>query len=483
MSVRTRLLAGLIAVTTAVLFMLVGNRVMLMRHYARQRDERHATFVADLLAYELARKVNGLDQKTINTELMSLFVGEPHIAWIAVIDTSNRVRFTTHQKLLSQPDSLTRRVMSDGQQSVIVTHVNLPARAPYKSVQIGYSTSEISRATRTSLYWGLAISFVLIIVVSAVSWLISGMLLKPLTQMQEAAEAISRGNFKKRIPVRSNDVVGRLGNAFNDMAAELDIAAQTMRDKINAATSALESRNHELLEKQRELQDTNRRLHEADELKTHFISIASHELRSPITSIRGFAQTLIDLPFSDQERIRYLRIIEEESSRLAKMIENFLDLSRIEAGRFSLQMEYIDVATLLEKTAETFIMTTQKRVLVQNQPALPPLRADPERLTRALTNLLDNAEKYGGDTIQIAAEQVHHDLHIIVADNGQGIPLEETKRIFERFYRGKSRRGRQRGTGLGLAIVDEIARAHGGSVRCESEQGKGTRIILSLPFE
>ncbi len=482
MRYRAKLLTALVTVTVCVLILLTANRVLLMRSYAKHRDKQHAQFICKYLAYELTREPQPPGAAEINQTLISLFVGEPDIAWIAVIDSAGIVRFSTHEKLLGMIDSLAYQAMeSNGFRNIQPVEYDLSPYSAYAAIQIGYSFTETSRATRSSMLWGAGIGAVMIMVISGVSWRVSGLLLRPLHEMQQAVREVAQGQFSRRVPARSNDIIGQLAHSFNDMALKLELSAREMRQRIAEATAELESRNQDLLANKRELEQTNQRLNELDRLKTHFISIASHELRSPITSIRGFAQTLIELPFSESERIHYLHIIEEESARLSALIENFLDISRIEAGRFSLQMEQIELQPLLEKTIESFKLSTDKRIQTRIADKLPQLRGDADRLTRVLSNLLDNALKYGGDTVTVTAALTGGSVQIDVTDNGTGIPPDEISRIFERFYRGRTSRTNKRGSGLGLAIVDEIVRAHGGTIRCESEQGKTTSMIVRLP--
>jgi signal transduction histidine kinase len=223
-------------------------------------------------------------------------------------------------------------------------------------------------------------------------------------------------------------------------------------------------------------------------LKSDFVSTVSHEFKSPLTSIRQLAEMLQSgrVP-SEDRRQRYYDVLVEQSARLSALVTNVLDLARIEEGRREFRFQVVDVPTLLRELVET----TQHRVghdgfeiELRIQEPLPPARADPEALTQAVSNLLDNAIQYSGQAkqVDVVAWSEGGTVVIAVEDSGAGIPEDEIGKVFDRFYRGSNEVTRSiRGSGLGLTLVKEIVDAHGGSVEVASQAGKGSRFSIKLP--
>lgn len=258
------------------------------------------------------------------------------------------------------------------------------------------------------------------------------------------------------------------------------------RVTVGITYSPLFDRNGNLLNIIATLTDITR-YREAEELKSTFISVISHELKTPVSLIKGYASTLAreDAPLSPEMVREYGRIIEEESNRLNDLINNLLDASRIQAGALQLDIEDVSLPRVAETAVERFRTQSPSHRLELDFPAdLPPVRGDEKRIRQVLDNLLSNAIKYspGGGTIRVGAWRDDHRVIGYVADTGIGIPPEEHKNVFERFYRVESglRRGTQ-GVGLGLYLVKAIVEAHGGEVWLQSEPGKGTTFFFSLP--
>jgi two-component system phosphate regulon sensor histidine kinase PhoR len=223
-----------------------------------------------------------------------------------------------------------------------------------------------------------------------------------------------------------------------------------------------------------------------EQMRTDFVANVTHELRTPLTSIRGFAETLLDGALEDTEAARnFVGIIKREGEHLAALIEDLLDLSRIESGRWRVQPLEINLAELV---ADALGGLAQKAVDqgIELRIAVPEIQfqADPGRLAQVLINLVDNALKYtpAGGRVLVQAEDLGEQVQIQVADTGTGMPKADLPRIFERFYRvDKARTRKTGGTGLGLSIVKHIVEAHGGKISVESELGQGTTFTVTLP--
>jgi signal transduction histidine kinase len=232
-----------------------------------------------------------------------------------------------------------------------------------------------------------------------------------------------------------------------------------------------------------------RRETEMSRLKADFVANVSHDLKTPLSVIRMFGETLeMGRVTEDAQRRQYYHVITRESERLSRLIENVLDFSRIESGRRRYDLAPAAVEPLIRETLEAFSYPLAQhgfKVMVTVAPDLPEVPMDGDAIAQALGNLVDNAIKYAGErkAITIEAGVIDGHLALSVADEGIGIPEREQGRIFEKFYRvGRSETQGRRGSGVGLALVRHIALAHGGRVTVASAPGDGSRFTLWLPL-
>ncbi len=228
------------------------------------------------------------------------------------------------------------------------------------------------------------------------------------------------------------------------------------------------------------------RFREAEELKSTFISIISHELRTPVALIKGYAGTLRrDDADWDPEVVRdSLAVIEDESDRLADLIDDLLDASRLQAGALSLNPSDLDLFQLAEELAVRFQTQSDRHTFEVERPAdFPLVRADEERMTQVLTNLLSNAVKYAeqGGRVLIRGRQTQNEVVMCVSDRGPGIRPSDSHRIFDRFYRSEEITGSTQGAGLGLYLAKAIVEAHGGRIWVDEKVEQGAQICFSLP--
>lgn len=231
------------------------------------------------------------------------------------------------------------------------------------------------------------------------------------------------------------------------------------------------------------------RFREAEEVKTTFISVVSHELKTPVALIKGYAGTLNrkDVEWDKQTIRESLVVIEEEADRLTELIDNLLDISRLQAGAFKLEIGFVNVIRLAEKTVAKFRTQTGRHTFVLDfPPRLPTVPGDEGRLRQVLDNLLSNAIKYSpdGGQIRVSGRTDDHQVYVAVTDEGIGIPKDEQENIFGRFYRVRSGVSeRTQGAGLGLYFVRSVIQAHGGRVWVESRPGQGSTFVFTLPRE
>jgi signal transduction histidine kinase len=226
------------------------------------------------------------------------------------------------------------------------------------------------------------------------------------------------------------------------------------------------------------------RLLEIDRAKTDFLAAASHELRTPLTSLCGFSELLLARRLPEHQRRRFITVIHTEATRLGRIVDDLLDLSRIEAGRGpDLRPVPLAVEPALRATAELFRASGNHRFQVIAAADLSPVLGDPDAVGRILNNLVSNAVKYSppGTEIRLIAAPAGREVEISVEDDGIGIPEHALGQIFDRYYRVGRRPGGPPGLGLGLALVKSLVESHGGSIRVESDAGRGSRFTLSLP--
>ncbi len=271
------------------------------------------------------------------------------------------------------------------------------------------------------------------------------------------------------------DVESREPGAFDEGALTL---LMRLADQIT-----LVAHSNRLLSQQRE---TMRRLQELDQMKSDFVAITSHELRTPITAIRGFVKTLL----RNQDRLttdqiaNFMTIIDRQSSRLARLVEDLLFVSRIEAGTIRLSMERVDVEAFLHETVESVGPDRRPRVTLRVQPGTPPVVIDPQRVDQILRNLVENALKFSPPEapVIIAATVRGNILELAVIDHGVGIAPEDLPNIFDRFHQAGPVLTREaEGAGLGLYITKRLVEAMGGTITVESRPGEGSTFRVRVP--
>lgn len=286
----------------------------------------------------------------------------------------------------------------------------------------------------------------------------------PLIVLYEGARAIEAGRLSHRIEVKTGDEIEALGDAFNEMAASLEKA-------------------------NREITTANIRLREIDRLKSEFLANMSHELRTPLTAIIGFSEILIDRVMGDlnEEQADSLNNIVTSGQHLLKLINDILDLSKIEAGKMELHLETFHLDSIIEfvnKTVSPLIEKKRQVLKTEVSEGIPPIHADPGRLKQILLNLTGNAIKFtpDGGTITIGAAVKGNNLALSVTDTGIGIKHEDIERIFQAFQQVEGAPSREYGgTGLGLTLTKRLAEMHGGKVEVESEFGRGSTFTVYIP--
>ncbi len=338
----------------------------------------------------------------------------------------------------------------DGEQlSYVLTSLGAEAqRQGYCCIAValvGGSRSEVAADLAPRL---LIAGAVALVVASLVGFLVSRSIYRPIQRVAAASRSVARGQLQQRVDVGGSQEAQELAASFNQMTEEVERQQTALRD---------------------------------------FLANVSHDLQTPLTSINGFSQALMDDVVKDDEQRNAYRIIEDESRRLLRLVEGLLDLSRIEAGQVQVESKPVNVASLLDHVGDLFALRAQEldvrlTVTPDHGAEVGDVLGDWDRLDQVLGNLLDNALRHtppGGDVELSATVVSRSSVSIAVADTGVGIPEEAIPNLFDRYYKS-DRPGAQGGTGLGLAIARELVRAQGGEIRVSSEQGVGTTFHIVL---
>lgn len=280
----------------------------------------------------------------------------------------------------------------------------------------------------------------------------------------------------------ASQVAIALDNA--DAYRQIEALNEGLEAKVRERTKALERLN-------KELEVANERLRELDQLKSTFVSIVSHELRTPMTSIKGYVENMLDglTGRLTEKQFSYLGRVKYNVERLTRMINDLLDLSRIEAGRVELALRPVSLLELVTEVLESLqTLAREKSVTLEacHADLLPMIHGDRDKLHQILTNLIQNAIKFTPTSGAVRVESLVQDgkfVQVSVADTGCGIQPEELAKVFEKFYRGESAPTDARGAGLGLAIVKSLVELHGGRIWVESALGAGSRFSFTLLIE
>jgi len=346
-----------------------------------------------------------------------------------------------------------------------------------------------------------------LILTSGIGILLANSISNPLGHMVSVIRRLEKGDLDARSNLISNDEIGVLSQSFDKMALEIEKNRRELEDlnrnlefrvsekteNLTRAYERLQHSNQNLAVANRELELANKKLKELDQLKSDFISVVSHELRTPLTSIKAFTELILMKPrMTGEKRSRFLSIINDETDRLARLINDILDLTKIEAGKLSWHITRVSLPEVIRTSVINIrSLADNKSLLIrQNVPdALPWLYGDRDRLLQVVTNILSNAIKFtpdgGSITIDASSEAYpRRQITVHITDTGVGIPHKHLESIFEKFRRaGDALTNNAEGTGLGLAITKQIVEYHGGRIWAESAPGKGTTFSLTLPLD
>ncbi len=450
---------------------------------SRPIQNRLATSRLSSQAQAAARQINGLYRRGDSTEqviqqLERRFANRNN--HLVLIDSQGNVLVDTQDIWLGQQfpeinrQSGTVNSPDDGPSLAYAATTVGPSNNPAGKIILLAPQTPLLATLISEFAWGFLLAGVVALLLSLLlSIFIARSIAMPLKRVAQATSAVASGDYEYRLPETGPPEIKRVSTSFNVMIGQVQASQKAMRD---------------------------------------FVSNVSHELKTPLTSIHGFSQAIQEGATQDEAAIkRAAGIIHQEAARMSRMVEDLLDLAKIDSGQIAMRKTPLDITQILRGTFDRLLPQAVKKdiKLIADWDKLPIIVGDGDRLAQVFTNFLDNAVKHtptGGQVTitgkvikgiprprPIRPDMVKHNKATIISersdfteisinDTGPGIPPEDLGRIFERFYQVDKSRQQSGGTGLGLAITQEIIEAHGGYVRANSTLGQGTTFTVLLPI-
>ncbi len=333
------------------------------------------------------------------------------------------------------------------------------------SLLMGISLNSVAAAEKAVIFNSLGLFLLTFLLAILISFYLTKRITNPLGKLKQGAEIIGKGNLNHRIAIKTGDEIEKLAESFNKMTEDLRKSQESLEKELKRAK-------------------------ELERMKSEFISIAAHQLRTPLTAVKWTLQMMIngDIGELTAEQKTFLSQSYQGNERTIKLVNDFLNVSRIEEGRLSYVFELIHLEDLIDNIIQDFehIIKEKQMDFVFEKPKepLPKVKIDHSKMRLAIQNLIDNAIKYtqkkGKVAISIKNSIIH--LEVSIKDTGYGIPKGQHERIFTKFFRSENIIRRQvEGTGLGLFIVKNIIEKHGGTIWFESEENKGTTFYFTIP--
>jgi len=385
----------------------------------------------------------------------------------------------------------TSGTISEGTDEIIAYSPVFPSsgdRSNFWIVVVTYSTRTLFQPTSE-----FENSFIIIVMSTIIIAVFFGVIMadritRPLRQLVYASRSLAEGDLSPKINIKSEDEVGELANAFQEMSKELKKSYEDLERKVKERTLELQKANKKLSETNIELVELNKKISEANSLKSQFLANISHELRTPLTSIIGFSEVVLNEAKLNEEQKDYLETILRNGEILLKLINDILELSRLDAGKSKLYLSEFNIRDVINKTLKIISpLSKDRNIWISiNIEDIPDIIADEDKITEVLLNLLSNAIKFNVDNgkISVKAFKIDDHLRVEIEDSGIGIKQEDLDIIFDEFRQLDNPETKSyRGTGLGLPISRHYIEMHGGLLWAESEPGKGSTFIFEIPLK
>ncbi|MDE5742547.1 MAG: HAMP domain-containing histidine kinase [Oscillospiraceae bacterium] len=446
-----------------MLFAVVISGTVFVRSYYYGTARQYLTSRINMISSILQRSYND-PAASFSSEVRSIVENwsEKDKMELMVVDSSGRIGLTSSgfvpeesldsmedfsQALSSGTSGYYTGKISSGENIMAVCLMLPDNDLGYSAVRLVSSMEQIDRSVSVITMIFIIICLAILILMFASGLYFIKSIVIPVRQIGTTARRYAVGDFSVRITKKNDDEIGELCDIVNHMASELELSEQ---------------------------------------MKNDFISSVSHELRTPLTAIKGWAETVGSMPDDAETIAKGMRVITSESERLSRMVEDLLDFSRMQNGRFSLNKNTMDI---LAELGDAVLIYTEKArcegidVIYDEPDMLPFVYGDRNRLRQVFVNIIDNAIKYsdkgGVVSVQATMSDARH-IEVDISDTGCGISPQDLPKVKTKFYKANHTR---RGSGIGLAVADEIVTLHGGKLEIFSEQGVGTTVTITLPVQ
>lgn len=462
-TITRRWLVNNLGVISAMLFAVVIGGILFVRSYYYSAARQYLTSRMNMVSSILQRSYND-PSTSFSSEIRSVAVNwsEKDKTEIMVVGNRENIALTSSGFIPSEDlDEMAdyAQAVSNGAngyytgristgEHIMAVCVLLPDNdSGYSAIRLVSSLEAVDRhIAAIAVILAVICLAVLLMMILSGSYFVRSIVI-PVRQIGSTARRYAMGDFSVRITKKNDDEIGELCDIVNHMASELALA---------------------------------------ESMKNEFISSVSHELRTPLTAIKGWAETIGSMPEDAETVAKGMRVISSESDRLSRMVEELLDFSRMQNGRFTLEKKTMDI---LAELGDAVLIYAEKarsegiEIIYDEPDMLPFVYGDKNRIRQVFINVIDNAIKYSdkGGTVTVRALMADADnIEIDIADTGCGISQQDLPKVKTKFYKANHTR---RGSGIGLAVADEIIAMHGGSLDIYSEQGKGTTVTIKLPIE
>ena len=446
-----------------MLFAVVISGTVFVRSYYYGTARQYLTSRINMISSILQRSYND-PAVSFSAEVRSIVENwnEKDKTELMVVDSSGRVGLTSSgfvpEESLDSMDDFSQALSSgtsgfytgkiSSGENIMAVCLMLPDNdLGYSAVRLVSSMERIDRSVSVIALIFIVICLAILILMFASGLYFIKSIVIPVRQIGSTARRYAMGDFSVRITKKNDDEIGELCDIVNHMASELELSEQ---------------------------------------MKNDFISSVSHELRTPLTAIKGWAETVGSMPDDSETIAKGMRVITSESERLSRMVEDLLDFSRMQNGKFSLNKNTMDI---LAELGDAVLIYTEKArnegidIIYDEPDMLPFVYGDRNRLRQVFVNIIDNAIKYsdkgGVVSVQATMSDPRH-IEVDVSDTGCGISPQDLPKVKTKFYKANHTR---RGSGIGLAVADEIVTLHGGKLEIFSEQGVGTTVTITLPVQ
>ncbi len=462
-TITRRWLVNNLGVISIMLFAVVISGTVFVRSYYYGTARQYLTSRINMISSILQRSYND-PAASFSSEVRSIVENwsEKDKMELMVVDSSGRIGLTSSgfvpeesldsmedfsQALSSGTSGYYTGKISSGENIMAVCLMLPDNDLGYSAVRLVSSMEQIDRSVSVITMIFIIICLAILILMFASGLYFIKSIVIPVRQIGTTARRYAVGDFSVRITKKNDDEIGELCDIVNHMASELELSEQ---------------------------------------MKNDFISSVSHELRTPLTAIKGWAETVGSMPDDAETIAKGMRVITSESERLSRMVEDLLDFSRMQNGRFSLNKNTMDI---LAELGDAVLIYTEKArcegidVIYDEPDMLPFVYGDRNRLRQVFVNIIDNAIKYsdkgGVVSVQATMSDARH-IEVDISDTGCGISPQDLPKVKTKFYKANHTR---RGSGIGLAVADEIVTLHGGKLEIFSEQGVGTTVTITLPVQ